>query len=218
MCTCNARYYNSGYHYCLLYYEDKYFEININLLLHKITVIVDGQSKDIPLEDGTAIKDYYKAISTFLNDNGIHSVINTKPQEMDIKTPFEDDEDHHHYQPDKAVEVFKLMHLAHQAESAFINPLRARKIKSGFFWRTFDISCILVYNDHVPFPDHTKIIERAAFDEPMIEFGFWFGDDQFEEPMFLYYLILLLIVSLVVTRNFLLEVITIHKWLSFSLH
>ena len=184
MCTCNARYYNSGYHYCLLYYEDKYFEININLLLHKITVIVDGQSKDIPLEDGTAIKDYYKVISTFLNDNGIHSVINTKPQEMDIKTPFEDDEDHHHYQPDKAVEAFKLMHLAHQAESAFINPLRARKIKSGFFWRTFDISCILVYNDHVPFPDHTKIIERAAFDEPMIEFGFWFGDDQFEEPMF----------------------------------
>ncbi|MCI7240175.1 MAG: DUF5996 family protein, partial [Aerococcus suis] len=83
----------------MLYYEDKYFEININLLLHKITVIIDGQSKDIPLEDGTAIKDYYKAISTFLNDNGIHSVINTKPQEMDIKTPFEDDEDHHHYQP-----------------------------------------------------------------------------------------------------------------------
>ncbi|WP_279306412.1 DUF5996 family protein [Macrococcus armenti] len=94
----------------LLHYEDKYFEININLLLHKITVIVDDQSKDLPLEDGTAIKDYYKAISTFLNDKGIHLSINNKLQEMDIKTPFEDDKDHHHYQPDIAVEVLKLKH------------------------------------------------------------------------------------------------------------
>ncbi|WP_420908107.1 hypothetical protein [Macrococcus armenti] len=75
-----------------------------------------------------------------------------------------------------------------------------------------------MYNHHVPFPDQTKIIERAAFDEPMIEFGFWFGDDQFEGPMFLYYLILLLIVSLVATRNFLLVVIMMNKWRSFSLN
>lgn len=74
--------------------------------------------------------------------------------------------------------------IAYRAESAFINPLRARKVKPGLFWGTFDVTCILLYNEHIPFLDPAKVIERAAFDESMIEFGFWFGDDKFVGPTF----------------------------------
>src|SRR5699024_10445297 len=45
-------------------------------------------------------------------------------------------------------------------------------------------SCMLVRNESEPFPDDSKVIERAAFDEYMIEFGFWLGDDTFEHPAF----------------------------------
>lgn len=41
-----------------------------------------------------------------------------------------------------------------------------------------------MYNKSEAFPDDSKIIERAAFDEHMIEFGFWLGDDNFEYPTF----------------------------------
>ncbi|MFC6117965.1 DUF5996 family protein [Macrococcoides bohemicum] len=57
-------------------------------------------------------------------------------------------------------------------------------MKPGLFWGTFDFTCILLYNEHIPFPDPAKVIERAAFDESMIEFGFWFGDDKFVGPTF----------------------------------
>ncbi|QTQ08218.1 hypothetical protein J9174_00615 [Macrococcoides canis] len=173
-----------GFSTGLLHFEDKHYQIDVNLLQHKIIVIVEDELHEIALQDGTTIKSYYLQIKEFLKEHGVHPEINTKPQEMSITIPFEQDETHHHYNETSAQSALRLMQIAYRAESAFINPLRARKVKPGLFWGTFDVSCILLYNEHVPFPDPSKVIERAAFDESMIEFGFWFGDDKFEGPTF----------------------------------
>ncbi len=74
--------------------------------------------------------------------------------------------------------------FAWDAEQQFIAPFRQRKVYPGLFWGTFDVSCIIIYNELEDFPDDSKVIERAAFDEHMIEFGFWLGDDTIENPCF----------------------------------
>lgn len=45
-----------------------------------------------------------------------------------------------------------------------------------------DVSCIIIYNELENFFYNSKVIERATFDERMIEFGFWSGDDTIENP------------------------------------
>lgn len=174
----------SGFSTGLLKCDSSYFEAEVNLIKNIITIKTKEASRDIRLENGKSISDYYNEIMEAGKSLGLALSIQTNPQEMEWKTPFEDDKTHHHYDELAAEEILKYFQFAWHAEQEFIAPLRQRKVYPGLFWGTFDLSCILVYNQLEDFPDDSKVIERAAFDEYMIEFGFWLGDDSFENPSF----------------------------------
>ncbi|MBO1198599.1 hypothetical protein J3T65_03510 [Staphylococcus simiae] len=173
-----------GFSTGLLHDKSHDFSIAVNLMNHRIEIIVDNNYHEILLQNGQSIKFYYEHITQILSDNGVDLVINTTPQEVTDHTPFEKNDHLHHYNEAIAKEVLSIMKFAYNAESSFINPLRTRKIKPGLFWGTFDISCVIVSDIYQPFGDKTMPIEEAAFDEQMIEFGFWFGDDHFKGPTF----------------------------------
>lgn len=173
-----------GFSTGMLHYEDKDFLLEVNLIENRIEIRVNSYKDYIILENGTTIQSYYEQIKKILSNHEINIDINTKPQEVADSTPLDKDTHHHHYQSDIADKVLDVMKFAYHVESNFITPLRVRKFKPALFWGTFDISCAMIYGEHYPFEDDSKIIERAAFDEKMIEFGFWFGDDRFEGPTF----------------------------------
>lgn len=173
-----------GFSTGMMHYNDKDFLLEVNLIDHCIEIRVNEYKTTIELEDGTTIQSYYNQITDILIEQGIDIKINTTPQEVADTTPLDEDTQHHHYQKDISKTVLDLMKFAYHAEAKFISALRFRKFKPGLFWGTFDISCAMINNEHRPFEDDNKIIERAAFDEEMIEFGFWFGDDQFKGPTF----------------------------------
>lgn len=161
-----------------------YFEIEANLANNVITIRTTDSENNVQMTDGKSLRDYYYEIITVTQDLGLDIVINTKPQEMETKTPFDVDTEHHHYNRQVASEILKWFQFANDVEMKFIAPMRKRKVYPGLFWGTFDVSSILVYKEHQPFPDDSKVIERAAFDEHMVEFGFWLGDDSFDYPTF----------------------------------
>ena len=173
-----------GFSTGLLKYGASYFEIEVNLIESIIFIKTEEKDVSIKLGDGKTISEYYKEIINVSADLGLQFSIHTRPQEMGLKTLFEDDVNHHHYKEDTAREILKWFQFAWDAEQQFIGPLRQRKVFPGLFWGTFDVSCIVVYNKLEPFPDDSRVIERAAFDEHMIEFGFWLGDDHTEHPAF----------------------------------
>lgn len=74
------------------------------------------------------------------------------------------------------------LQFAWDAQQQFITPSRQRIVYPGLFWGTFDVSCIVVYNKFEAFANDSKVTERAAFDEHMIEVGFWLGHDKFKYP------------------------------------
>lgn len=173
-----------GFSTGLLKYEDSYFEIEVNLVQSIISIRTEEDDIEIKLKNGKTISEYYKEIIDSAASVGLKLSITTRPQEMEWKTPFEDDHVHHYYNEVAAKEILKWFQFAWDVQQEFIAPLRQRKVYPGLFWGTFDLSCIVVYNELEAFPDDSKIIERAAFDEHMIEFGFWLGDDNFEHPTF----------------------------------
>lgn len=173
-----------GFSTGLLKHNSSYFEIKADLIKNLITIKTKDKDRNVKLENGKSIRQYYQEIMKTAADAGLKLSIHTKPQEMDWKTPFEDDLEHHHYNQDTARKILKYFQFAWDVEQEFIGPLRQRKVYPGLFWGTFDVACILVYNKFKAFPDDSKVIERAAFDEHMVEFGFWLGDDNFENPTF----------------------------------
>lgn len=168
----------------LLYYGEKYFSISVNVLDDQIEVRVNEDMTTFPLQDGKTIQDYYKQITGTVKEFDIEVEINPEPQEMADKTPFDEDTKHHHYDHDKAVKAVKLLQYANRALERFVHPLRARVEGPGLFWGTFDVSTLVVYNEMYETFKPRQVIEYGCFDERFVEFGFWFGDDNFEGPAF----------------------------------
>lgn len=173
-----------GFSTGLLKYNASYFEIEVNLIKSVIVIKTEENDSEIKLENGKPISEYYQDIINTAASEGIVLSIHTKPQEMETKIPFEKDVEHHHYDESVAKQILKWFQFAWDVEQEFIAPFRQRKVYPGLFWGTFDVSCIVIYNKLEAFSDDSKVIERAAFDEHMIEFGFWLGDDKFEHPTF----------------------------------
>ena len=175
---------SEGYTTGLMYYGEKYFSISINLLDDQIEVRVNDEMTTFPLKDGKTIQDYYEQITGTVKQYDIQAELNKVPQEMNTTTPFDEDTEHHHYDHDKEVKALRLMQYANRALERFVNPLRARIEGPGLFWGTFDISAIVVYNEMYETFKPYQVIEYGCFDERFVEFGFWFGDDNFEGPSF----------------------------------
>ncbi|MBI5975734.1 DUF5996 family protein [Staphylococcus canis] len=174
----------NGFSTGMLFYKEHTYSIHVDLVLHRILVETDLGTNVIDLEDGKTIQQYYNEIQSSLEKFEIHVSINTKPQEVKNLTPFEEDTIHHFYDVEISRQALQLMKFATRALEFFVAPFRARKVKPGLFWGTFDISAIINYNTLHEMFKPSQVIEYAAFDEHFIEFGFWFGDDRFEGPTF----------------------------------
>src|SRR5699024_7868183 len=77
--------------------NDLYFEIETNLANNVITIKTTDNERNVQMIDGKSVRDYYYKIITVTQDVGLDIVIKTKPQEMETKTPFGVDTEHHHY-------------------------------------------------------------------------------------------------------------------------
>lgn len=167
----------------LLYGEHHMLQVDVDIRNSKLLVKVDGEKEMMDLKDGTPIKTYYEFIFRTLEKLGAPVSIYPKPQEMEIKEPLGEDTIHSVYHAEDALRGLELLHFAMREELKFIGPLRCRKVKPGLFWGTFDVSTIIIQNTAEPFP-HNKVIEKAAFDEQFIEYGFWLGDEKSDLPSF----------------------------------
>lgn len=165
----------------LLDFKDHWFEVSVDLTHSTLEVTVDSRVKTKKLADGVAVKDYFEFIFQTLEEGGVMISIFPVPQEMSLRTPLNEDTEHRTYDASLARRGFHLFQWAFAEQMKFIGPLRSRKVKPGLFWGTFDVSCLIVSNRPEPFPED-KVIEKAAFDEQFIEYGFWLGDDNVDIP------------------------------------
>lgn len=173
----------NGFTTGLLFADDDVMEIEVDVRNSKISLNVNGNIQAVEIKDSKSIKKYYDEIFTILQEQGIHVTINPNPQEMEYKNKLNEDDAPLAFDQEYAMKGLQLFHDALHEQLKFIAPLRSRKMKPALFWGTFDVSMILLYNEMEPFPEE-GIIEQAAFDEHMIEYGFWLGDNQVDTPSF----------------------------------
>lgn len=172
-----------GFSTGLLFHSEAAFQIDLDIRNSRIALNVDGDIGAVPLETSKSIKDYFDGIFQALNNRGINLAINPKPQEMAYKKMLDEDTDPLTFNHSDAMRGLKLFQYALQEQLKFIGPMRCRKMKPALFWGTFDVSLLVLHGIKAPIPVD-KVIERAAFDEHMIEYGFWLGDTDVDKPMF----------------------------------
>ncbi|MCC9622108.1 DUF5996 family protein [Thalassospira sp. MA62] len=165
----------------LLFEGERTLQIDVDLLSSCLVVHVEDQTDAIPIEAGKTIKSYHDDVFNRLRTHGVNVRINPKPQEMSFKGLLDTDETPLAYDATYARRGLRLFQRAAHEQLTYLSKLRCRKIKPALFWGTFDVSSLVIYPIEHPFPED-KVIERVAFDEQLIEFGFWLGDDVTARP------------------------------------
>ena len=161
--------------------DNEGFVIDLDIMESKIYVkTTDGKTAGFKFDDGRSIKEYYDAFRNMLFEVICDIEIYPMPQEMSLKKPFDEDYDIRDYKHKDAIHYLKTATFVYNELTKFAAPYRNKKILPGLFWGTFDITTMLYSGEEAPFPSNT-IIERSAFDEKLIEFGFWPGDSNYEK-------------------------------------
>jgi hypothetical protein len=160
------------------------FAIDMNIYESEISVqTVSGRASAFPLVSGTPISRYFRSFANILSDVMCETEIYPAPQEMSVTTPFDEDHAPRGYDREAAIDFFRVNVFAYEEIYKFIAPFRGKRILPSFFWGTFDMTGVLFGGEEAPWQGN-GVIEAAAFDENMMEFGFWPGDPNVAEPTF----------------------------------
>lgn len=173
----------NGFTTGLLFEGERALQLDVDLLSSCLVVHVEDQTDAILIEAGKTIKSYHDDLFNRLRTHGVDIRINPKPQEMTFQGLLDTDETPLAYDAAYARQGLRLFQRAAHEQLTYLSKLRCRKIKPTLFWGTFDVSSLVIYPIEHPFPED-KVIERVAFDEQLIEFGFWLGDDVTERPSY----------------------------------
>jgi hypothetical protein len=163
---------------------DKSFSIEYNKRESKlVTTGIDGRESGFSLGGDTPVSEYYAEFKRMLSDVMCETEIYTAPQEMSVKTHFHEDHERRVYDPEAARDFFRASVFAYEGISTYMSGYRGKKLMPQYFWGTFDTTGVLFSGKESPWPGE-GIIEAGAFDEQMMELGFWPGDEAFDDPAF----------------------------------
>ena len=162
------------------------FDIYIDLYDSKVLAYcIDGRIAQFSLRNNASVSDYYRDFMQMLKDVSCEPTILTIPQEVGYTTRFEEQTEKRDYSAEHAQAYFENCIFAYRALLRFVSPYRCKKILPSLFWGTFDMTTVLLAGVDKPWPDpNGHIIEKVAFDEQFVEFGFWPGDPATDDPTF----------------------------------
>ncbi|MCL2746950.1 MAG: DUF5996 family protein, partial [Coriobacteriia bacterium] len=157
-------------------------EVSVDVLAACVIVrSTSGECAQFPLVDGQSVADYYAQLMDALRHVEHSASICTIPQEVYLTDDFDKQTKAVDFDHRAAKDYFRMCLVAHDALTRFSSAYRGKKIAPSLFWGTFDLTTVLFSGAPKPFPGK-GVIEETAFDEQLVEFGFWPGDPSAPDP------------------------------------
>jgi hypothetical protein len=162
------------------------FEIQFDFLEHLLELrTCDGVIRTLPLKP-LPVAEFYRWLMGELRGIGIEVTIQTKPQEMAVKTPFEEDFEHHSYDREYAQRFWRVLISTQNVMEEFRGRFLGKQSPIHFFWGSFDLACTRFSGR--PAPPRPGIISGPAYSHEVISAGFWPGAG-FSGPAFYAYVV-----------------------------
>ena len=137
-----------------------------------------GLRASFSLGEAASTSERYRRFQEMLDQIGHPLPIDPMPQEMSIATPFDKMVDRAPFDTESARKALRQFLFAHNALGRFSSAFRGKRTPPSLYWGTFDLTTTLFSGEPLPFDPTASIVERAAFDEELMEFGFWPGDER----------------------------------------
>jgi uncharacterized protein DUF5996 len=176
----------------LLECGDRSFQIDFDFVEHKIFVRTsDGGVRSIELRPRT-VADFYQELMASLDDLGVATKIDPRPNELDDATRFVDDTQHSAYDPDAANRCWRVLAQAERVFTAFRARFIGKCSPVHFFWGAFDLAVTRFSGRPAPkhpggVPHLPDWVAREAYSHEVSSAGFWPGDARYPAPAFYSY-------------------------------
>ena len=169
-------------------YGQRAFELWFDFIAHELVLeTTDGMRKTLPLAP-RSVAEFYEEFMAMLRSAGIEIKIWRMPVEIANPIPFDQDREHHSYDP-AAVEKFWRILLSVDAvfgqfRSAFIGKCSP----VHFFWGSFDLAVTRFSGRRAPERPGADAVTREAYSHEVSSVGFWPGGGDIKGAAFYSYM------------------------------
>jgi hypothetical protein len=170
----------------LLEHGARSFTMEFDFIDHQLVIrTTDGARRALKLEP-KSVADFYRDVMATLDEMSLPVKIWPVPVEIPDPVPFQEDTQHHAYDPELANRCWRILG---QVERVFTGA-RCRFVgkcsPAHFFWGAFDLAVTRFSGRTAP-PREGPAFMREAYSHEVISHGFWPGGGAVLEPVFYAY-------------------------------
>ena len=168
-----------------LRHEGGTFDIAFDFVDNALVVrAADGRTRSFSL--GTSVARFDAQLHHTLRSLGVDVPIREKPYGIPIQTPFPKDEEHSDWDLDAVRRFHRVLDWTDAVFEEFRGRFTGKASPVHLFWHSFDLATARFSGRPAP-PRGGNAIEREAYSQEVIAFGFWPGDDDVPDASFYSY-------------------------------
>jgi len=167
---------------------DKTFEIELDLLAHRLRASCsDGSERNFSLI-GLSVADFYRQLMQSLQELDIQVSIKAQPYDVPFShIPFAEDTTHATYQAEWVEKYWQILVFVNTAFEMFRGRFIGKSTPVHLFWHHADLALTRFSGNPAPELKGGTKVDKEAYSHEVISFGFWVGDDVMREPAFYAY-------------------------------
>jgi Family of unknown function (DUF5996) len=159
-------------------YGDRLFQLDFDFVDHRLVIEESGgRSTAIDLRP-MSVATFYRRVMEELGSLDIEVRIRTKPTEVAVAIPFEEDEEHATYDRDHAHACWQGLTAAHRVLTRFRGPYLGKASPVHFFWGGFDLAVTRFSGRSAPrhpggVPNCPDWVQEEAYSREVSSAGWW---------------------------------------------
>jgi hypothetical protein len=169
-----------------LRHGERSFTMELDFVDHRLVVRdSDGKERALALQPRT-VADFYREVMALLADMGLPVRIWPMPVEIPAPIRFDQDTQHHSYDPELAHRFWRIVAAVEQVLTGARCSFVGKCSPVHFFWGSFDLAVTRFSGRRAP-PREGPAFMREAYSHEVISHGFWPGSGPILEPAFYAY-------------------------------
>jgi hypothetical protein len=165
------------------------FEIWFDFKRHELVLeTTDGILKTLPLAP-RSVAEFYGEFMEMLRSAGIEVKIWRMPVEIPDPIPFDQDHEHHSYDPVAVGKFWRILLSVDTVFSQFRSGFIGKCSPVHFFWGSFDLAVTRFSGRRAPERPGADAMTREAYSHEVSSVGFWPGSGDVKDAAFYSYMV-----------------------------
>jgi Family of unknown function (DUF5996) len=155
-------------------YQQRTFEMEFDFHQHSLILATcEGETRTLAL--GGPVRNFYREVMAALHGLGVEVRIWPHPVEVPDPIPFEQDVEHHTYEPAQAQQFWHVLRQVDKVFELFRARFTGKCSPVHFFWGSFDLAVTRFSGRPATPKPGADLITRLAYNEELSSLGFWPG-------------------------------------------